>query len=238
MPASYEGRGSELVIHVDHQNQDVRYPILVDPYVVENYRGADFQYPGASLSSWVYQESIPPFGGSLNGSAPTTGTGLTLSMSAGSYYPSGSFAQWVWPAPPSTQIVRTDFLHVAHPLNWSIVQLGITNGFSWQGNPHPPDNISNAPYTITDNQTDTYRTICTDAPHPCASGGASDGNAAVFRFQSTGGGNPRVNSNTAAMGQAQMSLRSRKGSPPPACPGRFRPRARLGPPGASTAASS
>jgi hypothetical protein len=207
VPASYEARGSNLVVHVDHRHADVRYPILVDPYVIDNFAGSDFRDANNPGTKWTYSETITPFGGSQGGTAPVTGTGLNLEMYQGSYYPATQWAQWIWAPPADSRIVRVDFVHVAHDFNSSNVQLGIVGCcYVWQGDSTPADGRSNTPYTITGAQTDTYRTICTDAVNPCASGGASDGNVAVFRFLSTGGGNPRARSNYAAVGQAQMSL--------------------------------
>lgn len=205
--ASYEARGNDLVVHVDHRGRDVRYPILVDPYVVENFVGTDFKDANNPGTKWTYGETIAPFGGSQGGAAPVTGTGLNLEMYQGSYYAATQWAQWIWAPPANSRIVRVDFVHVAHDFNSSNVQLGIVGCcYVWQGDPTPADGRSNTPYTITGAQTDTYRTICTDAVNPCATGGASDGNVAVFRFLSTGGGNPRARSNYAAVGQAQMSV--------------------------------
>ncbi|HKP91683.1 MAG TPA: hypothetical protein VJT75_17075 [Thermoleophilaceae bacterium] len=206
--ASYEARGSDLVIHVDHRGADVRYPILVDPYIVENYNGnaGDFYNANNPGPKWEYYEEDPDFNGSQGGSAPG-GTGLRLNMPTSPptccYYPAGTSAQWQWQAPANTQIVRADFQRVAHDFNSSLVRIGILGWvpslgqFKWQGDPSTGD----APWVISGLQTDVSNQICTDVNSPCATGGASDANWAIYQFESTGGGNPRARSNYTAMNQ-------------------------------------
>lgn len=219
VPAWYEARGSELAVRVDHRGRDVHYPILVDP-LIEDYSGtpdpanSEFRNENnTSPSKWLWGQSGSagpprtadwgPFNGSQGGTAPTTGSGLKIRMDAGGYYPAGSWAHWMWVAPPNSRIVRTDFLHVAHDLNSSLVELGITNGWVWQGDPSAPLGPE-MPAVISGEQTDTWRRVCTDPDTRCGTGGATDGNAAIFRFKSTGGGNPRANSNYTAMGETTL----------------------------------
>jgi hypothetical protein len=220
VPVTYETRDSnELVVRVDHRGRDVHYPILVDPgYVVENYNGNNGDFYNSnnpSTQKWTYSETDPDFNGSQGGTAPG-GTGLRLNMVGGvpvngvncCYYPDGSNAEWYWQAPPDSQIVRADFLRVAHDFNSSLVTIGVLGWnsvlgrFEWQGKP----NTGITPWYITGAQTDVSKTICTDRDTPCANGDASEQNWAIFNFQSTGGGNPRARSNYTAMNQVKVSL--------------------------------
>jgi hypothetical protein len=210
--AAYEVRGTELAVRVDHRGRDLRYPILVDPYVVEDYQGnqSDFYAANNAGPDWAYFESPTPndhYDGAKGGTAPG-GIGLRLNMPAGWSYDAFSGAQFQWQAPPDTKIVRTDFLRVAHDLNSSRVMLGILGccPLHWEGDPDPPDHKSNTPFLITSEQPDLTRIICTDTVSPCSSGGASWQNVVVYRFESTGGGRPRANSNYTAMNQAKISL--------------------------------
>src|SRR5256885_1858248 len=56
VPVSYAVSGDRLEIRVDHAQRDVRYPVLVDPYIVETFY---FNAPaGTPNSDWTGWQSL------------------------------------------------------------------------------------------------------------------------------------------------------------------------------------
>lgn len=117
--------GDRVTVRVEHRGADVRYPITVDPYIVQD---APAGYPG-----WGWWQSG---GGSAgysyaNGCAWPWGGGLYSCGIPWNTYPHTSWAQWAWTAPGSAWIyatsMDTDF-YTPDPSKPMCVTQGI---FSW-----------------------------------------------------------------------------------------------------------
>jgi hypothetical protein len=137
VPAELVIDGSAVVVQVDHQDRDVAYPILVDPFVEEdwanngtpNTTGTWFHQNAAAiagLSQWSHTHSAnvgdnvysPRFqcympvsytcySASHNGSAYD---GLHMLVRPGTAYPANSFGEWYYVPPGySTRINRVDW---------------------------------------------------------------------------------------------------------------------------------
>ena len=100
VPASYEVAGGRVRLRVPHQGRDVRYPLVVDPYVQQNWgsgSGADTDYGG-----WAFEREGPQSAQirpSTGDQGPFFGKGLFVSSLAGSRYRGDNLGQWVFRAP-------------------------------------------------------------------------------------------------------------------------------------------
>jgi hypothetical protein len=137
VPAGLAIDGSAVVIHVDHQDADVAYPILVDPFVEEdwahngttNTTGTWFHQNAAAiagLNRWSHTHSAniadnvyaprlqcyapvayTCYSPSHNGSAAD---GLHMLVRSNTTYPAGSYGEWYYVPPGfSTRINRVDW---------------------------------------------------------------------------------------------------------------------------------
>lgn len=101
IPATYRLDGNRLTIEVTHRSLDVKYPIVVDPDVLEVYADADFssncggggwyhQTWGQAMSTYCYDAS-------------RNGGGLWIA-SYDQPYDNDAHTQWVWSVPNYVQI--------------------------------------------------------------------------------------------------------------------------------------
>lgn len=95
VPVAYELVGERLVMAVDHRAEDVAYPIMVDPFVVEDQR---YWYTNSEIDfrGWEYNaENVPD----LWAGEGYFGRGLNISTWDRWYYADGDFGQWVFSPP-------------------------------------------------------------------------------------------------------------------------------------------
>lgn len=101
IPATYRLDGNQLTVEVPHRSRDVKYPIVVDPDVLEVYADADFssncggggwyhQTWGQAMSTYCYDAS-------------RNGGGLWIA-SYDQPYDNDARTQWVWSVPNYVQI--------------------------------------------------------------------------------------------------------------------------------------
>jgi RHS repeat-associated protein len=93
-------RGSELLLTVPHRHGDWKYPIAVDPSVVDSY-GTAASLPG----HWSYSVGNPA---AFNGSSGTLngGAGLGMANPNGAAYGTGNWGAWIWHAPGQAHVYQ------------------------------------------------------------------------------------------------------------------------------------
>jgi hypothetical protein len=102
---------SDLVVTVHHRGQDVRYPILLDPSIIED-RATWYTNTGFDLTGWLYTNPSGHFS-SFYGSA-YLGSGLYTYNRGSRPFTAGDYANWYFNAPGTSKIVRADFNYVTH----------------------------------------------------------------------------------------------------------------------------
>ena len=196
LKSAYEISGDELRIRVPHRDQDVRYPILVDPYayIQESFVGGGF---GDQTYPWRTQETDPDFQHDLT----PFGIGIKIAL-GGAQYPDGSYGDWYFPAPRRSHVVRADFISMWYRAYYSCAQIFIWGGWV-QGTHHIWCHPGNTPELGGFSNHSVG--ICTAPDGSCATGGTNEGNQAYFRLSST---NPwgRFADATFSMGQSVISL--------------------------------
>jgi hypothetical protein len=122
---SYETDGDALVLNVDHQGEDLAYPVFVDP-VIEDWLGPNrtnswyhgYNYDG--LNQWFWSSNQPTTNAPLaprttcytpvscykpaGTASPPYGYGLHAYVFPGSPYqiPAGTYGEWIYDPPGST----------------------------------------------------------------------------------------------------------------------------------------
>jgi hypothetical protein len=104
-------RGDELVVSVEHRGQDVRYPILLDPTILED-KSSWYANSGIDLSGWMWTNPSGRFS-YFYGSA-YLGNGLYTYSRGAKQFTAGDYANWYFNAPGTSRIVRADFGFVKH----------------------------------------------------------------------------------------------------------------------------
>jgi VCBS repeat protein len=188
VPAHYELDGSRLSVVVDHRSGDFRYPILIDPYVVDLFawRDSGGQAGSASASGWGSRQYASGytfadcstsdfFWCSANGAL--NGIGLYIKGQAGSWSPAGWWGEWYFQAPGGANIVRVDWRQAGMTTFGNSCMYAYITG--------PTSNSSGNRYTNCSNwgSPNWYPVSCTDTANPCATGGSASGNYAVFGLQ-------------------------------------------------------
>ena len=99
------------MVTVAHRDADVRYPILLDPTILEDH-GFWFSSTGIDLTGWMYTNPsghFPYFYG-----AAYLGNGLYIYNRGSRPFNAGDYANWYFNAPGTSRIVRADFGYVKH----------------------------------------------------------------------------------------------------------------------------
>lgn len=106
-------RGDELVVDVAHRDASVRYPVMLDPTILED---AAHWYANAAvpvdLSGWMWTDPGKRFGYFYG--AAYLGNGLYTYNRGSTVFEAGDYANWYFNAPGTSRIVRADFGHVKH----------------------------------------------------------------------------------------------------------------------------
>jgi hypothetical protein len=103
--------GSELVVAVEHRDADVRYPILLDPTILED-NGFWSSTTGIDLTGWMFTNPSSRFN-YFYGSA-YLGNGLYIFNRGTRPFNASDYANWYFNAPGTSRIVRADFGYVKH----------------------------------------------------------------------------------------------------------------------------
>ncbi|MGV1047861.1 MAG: DUF6531 domain-containing protein [Solirubrobacterales bacterium] len=100
VPVSLSVEGESIVLSLNHREEDVAYPLLVDPEVVDNWYYSFYNNQSLwTLGAWAYQESQ---GGWLNhGTSESTwpGHGGLFFASAPGSQPAGQWGQYLFSVP-------------------------------------------------------------------------------------------------------------------------------------------
>lgn len=188
VPASYRVEGNRLIVHVPHQGGDWHYPILVDPYVVDDYR---WKETGGTIGSawnqgWRYRMNgstgFSAYDCSQLNCAPNgvlNGPGLYLSGSSGPYSGDGSaWTEWYWQARRHANIVRADWRGGGLTTSGDSCLYAYISGPTANSSPNRQNRCGNM------TSASWYPVSCTDIWNPCSTGGAATDNQAVFGFYS------------------------------------------------------
>jgi hypothetical protein len=107
---SYQLGGDRLRLHVDHRGRDLAYPLLVDPWLVEDQRywKAIKGYSVKDKQGWNYAESDPKnfISGYVDLAGGAWGNGLYI---VGGSNRSGAWGQWNFFSPGDAWIYRAEF---------------------------------------------------------------------------------------------------------------------------------
>ncbi len=175
VPVQFALRGHDYVIHVDHRGGDWKYPLVVDPEIVDffqnwkvdgsvgfgnqtwrGYRDGSGRYWGG----WTFDNPYgsPKFAGYMGDSY--LGRGLYIYNRSNQYFGSGEFAQWLWWMPRGAYVYRADFAWLLHeawanPNNciltagWSFGRWNWEPGTWW--NWEPPSQTQGQPFMRCNN---------------------------------------------------------------------------------------
>jgi hypothetical protein len=129
VPPSLRIAGDQLVVRVAHRAEDVRYPIYVDPEIIENF---NFQQ-GSDNTGWMTQYSSQY--GCFNFSFTTSfwGRGFyttNCASTSGVWFWDQEWGEWRWQAPRATAIRRAEELNLYH----TYTQLTCLRGYIWDRN--------------------------------------------------------------------------------------------------------
>jgi RHS repeat-associated protein len=178
VPASYAVHGSRLEIRIDHARRDVRYPILVDPYIVETfYLNAPPGTPNGNGAGWTFYQYAPGGGTPVRSTSfGPDGAGFYAYISPGDHLNTNDFGAYRWKAPAGANIFefRADTKTVPF-YGYFRRGIGIWNDtYGWEAG-NPATTIGPEPYT--------YNTVCAAAG--CPQTGGRYGNEAWFYYQAT-----------------------------------------------------
>lgn len=105
--------GDELVVDVAHREARVRYPVMLDPTILEDsaHWYANAAVP-VDLSGWMWTDPGKRFGYFYG--AAYLGNGLYTYNRGSTVFEAGDYANWYFNAPGTSRIVRADFGYVKH----------------------------------------------------------------------------------------------------------------------------
>lgn len=105
--------GNELVVDVRHRGQDVHYPVMLDPTILED-SGQWFANSAAAvdLTGWKWTDPNSRF--SYFYGAAYLGNGLYTYNRGTKLFNAGDYANWFFNAPGTSRIVRAEFSYVKH----------------------------------------------------------------------------------------------------------------------------
>lgn len=113
--------GDRIVVRVDHRDQDLRFPVLVDPEVIQPNDYYTWGWAGwrfTNMASYVRQGTSASdpgtnfFGAALND--PAYAYGMYESMPTHTWYESGVYAHWLYQAPANTYVYRATLGAMRH----------------------------------------------------------------------------------------------------------------------------
>jgi hypothetical protein len=116
---SYSVEGHRLVVHFPHRSQDLLYPLMVDP-TVEHWRrngGGDWVMGSEGDKGAWYFASNQPSGHFWDWSqyyCCQGGLGMQMHGGYTTWYPDGSWGEWIWVAPRQSMITRAEYDGVYH----------------------------------------------------------------------------------------------------------------------------
>ncbi|MDA0178699.1 hypothetical protein OJ997_00205 [Solirubrobacter phytolaccae] len=113
VPSTLTVAGNELVVDVAHRGADVRYPVMLDPTILEDSSNwyANAAVP-VDLSGWMWTDPGKRF--SYFYGAAYLGNGLYTYNRGSTVFNAGDYANWYFNAPGTSRIVRADFGSVKH----------------------------------------------------------------------------------------------------------------------------
>ncbi|HEV2815058.1 MAG TPA: hypothetical protein VGW10_17515 [Solirubrobacteraceae bacterium] len=129
--STMKAEGDEIVIAVPHrENEDLRYPLLVDPEVIQWGRGAGNygDWPNWNWFQVLYggDSAFYPngryFGSARNN--PAYYYGLYHSLPTHSSFYNGAYAEWYFRAPANTYVYRAIFGDQGHSAFWCAPAIG------------------------------------------------------------------------------------------------------------------
>jgi len=121
VPSQARIEGSRIVTEVAHRDGDFRYPILVDPEVIQpndyytwGWAGWRFDIAASQVKKGTSatDPGLNYFGAALND--PAYAPGMYESMPTNTYFDPGAYGQWSYRAPAQTYIYRTQFGSIDH----------------------------------------------------------------------------------------------------------------------------
>jgi hypothetical protein len=132
VPASYRLDGDRLVVDVPHRNQQVRYPVMVDPEVHEVWGGSDWDNfgKGACNCNMAGLWSLWTNGPYVPYNSVLAGRGLWIDSPPGFYY-QGQSANFSWTSPPYVSILSAWFDGLYHVTQGDHIYFGTWGAGRW-----------------------------------------------------------------------------------------------------------
>lgn len=110
--------GDELWLELRHRDQDLAYPIVVDPEVVDAYvwDATAGRPPRSSNTGWTFGTS-PGASGRFRGTSwpGYLGDGLYIEWTDLAFYNDGDMGAWYYRAPGTASIYKADWTYVECP---------------------------------------------------------------------------------------------------------------------------
>lgn len=191
VPTSFDVRGNELIIRVDHRSGDFRYPLLVDPYAQETFYWQSGTYGMRNWWFWETQLEFQPYC-NMDFACPQTqppvpfgGAGVWARAPNRDNWAFGAKGAWVWKAPEDVSIAVFNVFGWGHKASnsWAFAWISAADDpFNYDPNsPNPGKNSGSNALMLDGTNTETSNgehVLCT-GPNPCAPA-ASWKNSAVF----------------------------------------------------------
>ena len=89
---------NRVVISVRHRDADLRYPLLVDPTVWEDYRDGYL----SNMAGWSFAANVAGKFGAAQWPTTPAGYGLYISAPQNTAFTAGNAGYWYWTAPANT----------------------------------------------------------------------------------------------------------------------------------------
>jgi hypothetical protein len=183
VPVGYDVADDKLTIRIPHRDGDWRYPLLVDPYVTENYLWHNtptdrnrWDY-GYSQGGFVFHDCTPADRWYCDTGTGLSGRGLYVEAPPQGYF-DGARGEWYWQAPHGSSIVRVDW-HFGHTARNSCVYAHILGP-----NDQKQGSVVDWCGDIVPAQ---WGTSCTGHPNGCTTANSSPGNWAIFGLRMRNG---------------------------------------------------
>lgn len=118
--------GGQVTVNYDHRSADLRYPLVIDPYV-DRYRvdangnpittGSFVIGSGSEAGAWNFNYGGVGAGAfynlpAQNGTTYDYNNALSIATWANGYYPNDAFGQWYFQAPRSSNVWRADYVNL------------------------------------------------------------------------------------------------------------------------------